>query len=391
MKDKPKDVPYCGVNQKKIKESFPVFNSVVKSLLEEFITERYEVHVAKDVERLMPPWTENQILQQVKFTNVRREHDRQTIFFIKNIAKSGACRKSLFWNTVMFRMFNISTPWQKVFHGLFEVGRSQDKSYQDQLRSRFIELCESGDAVFTNAFNTGGLKQSLALPEYDHDTCKEQRNGALIIKATDGSDINYKYQREDLLSGKISSPDFESFMPMRIVRYVAKVANELFPYLHDDVWNSKSQEEAYTHLLKIRGVSRFLAYQMFVDLTYVDDFPFSENHFTVSGPGCDAGLGLLFDDTSGLNSAELLFWLRDNQNLLDVDFGSLMVDVPVPERGLNVMSAENCMCELSKYVRCHNAISEGKKPRGKVSTAKLSTPPTVDVSTKTEIKTKKLW
>lgn len=391
MLDKHNDVPYCGVNQKKIQESAPVFNSVVKSLLEEFIQHRYDVHLMKDVMRLPPPWTDNEILKQVKFTNVRREHDRQTIFFIENIAKSGACRKSLFWNTVMFRMFNISTPWQKIFHGLFEVGRSQDKSYQDQLRSRFIELCESGDAVFTNAFNTGGLKQSLALPEYDHDTCKEKRNGVLLIKASDGSDINYKYQREDILSGEISSPDFEPFMPMRVIRYVAKAANDLFPYLHEDVWNAKSQEEAYFHLLKIRGVSRFLAYQMFVDLTYIRDFPFSENHFTVSGPGCDAGLSLLFDDRDGLNSEELLFWLRDNQNLLNVDFGSLMVDVPVSERGLNVMSAENCMCELSKYVRCHNAILEGKKPRGKVSTAKLITPPSCMVMTNPEIKTKKLW
>ena len=101
--------------RKKIQESAPVFNSVVKSLLEEFIQHRYDVHLMKDVMRLPPPWTDNEILKQVKFTNVRREHDRQTIFFIENIAKSGACRKSLFWNTVMFRMFNISTPWQKYF------------------------------------------------------------------------------------------------------------------------------------------------------------------------------------------------------------------------------------------------------------------------------------
>lgn len=385
MFNKSFDLLYDGVNPQKISVAKPVLDQRVLVLLKEFVRDRYEIHLKKDVEGLPAPWTENQILQQVKFTNVRREHDRQSQNYIKLIASRDINWFEKFWNTVMFRMFNISSLWEHVYPAVVSVRALP--SELDVYYKKLKELEFLGKPLFTNAFNTGGLKQSLALPEFDHDTCRAQRRGEMFIKAEDGSDINYKLERERLLNGELKSPDFEPYMPMRVIRYVAKASSDLLPNLHEEILKCRSQTAAYEMLLKIRGFSRFLAYQVFVDLTYCPEFPFSENEFTVSGPGCDAGINLLFTDKGGMTPAECLFWLRDNA---DEVFGKgffydLFSDLPEHDRRINVMSLENLHCELSKYVRCHEQLSSGKKPRGKVSTEKLVN------KTSAVSGTKKLW
>lgn len=384
MLNKSFDLLYDGVNHERIAGAKPVLDQRVLSLLKEFIQDRYGIHLKKDVQKLPAPWTDNPILQQVKFTNVRREHDRQSQNYIKLIASRDITWFGKFWNTVMFRMFNISSLWEHIYPEVISVHTLP--SELDVYYKKLKELEYLGKPLFTNAFNTGGLKQSLALPEYDHDTCRAQRRGEMIIKGEDGSDINYKLERERLLSGELKSPDFEPYMPMRIIRYVAKASSELLPTLHEEILKCRSQTAAYEMLLKIRGFSRFLAYQVFVDLTYCPEFPFSENEFTVSGPGCDAGINLLFTDKGGMTPAECLFWLRDNSDEVFGEgfFYDLFSDLPEHDRRINVMSLENLHCELSKYVRCHEQISVGKKPRGKVSTEKL-------VSKAVSPGTKKLW
>lgn len=384
MINKSFDILYDGVNQQKIASAKPVLDQRVLALLKEFVRDRYEIHLKKDVEGLSAPWTTNPILQQVKFTNVRREHDRQSQNYIKLIASRDISWFGKFWNTVMFRMFNISSLWEHIYPDVVSIRTLP--SELDMYYKKLKEIEYLGKPLFTNAFNTGGLKQSLALPEYDHDTRRAQLRGEMTIKAEDGSDINYKLERERLLNGELKSPDFEPYMPMRIIRYIAKASSELLPNLHEEILKCRSQTAAYEMLLKIRGFSRFLAYQVFVDLTYCPEFPFSENEFTVSGPGCDGGINLLFSDKGGMTPAECLFWLRDNA---DEVFGKgffydLFSDLPEHDRCINVMSLENIACELQKYVRCVDSVQEGKKPRGKVSTDRLQTPPTKQA-------TKRLW
>lgn len=372
MKNKIMDQPYCGVRPEFIKNAVPTLDHVVLGYMKEFIQDRYEIHIKKDVQGLPAPWTTNPIFLDVKFTNVRREHDRQTKEYMEIIGSANISWFDKFWNSIMFRMFNISTIWRECNGGRpFDIKGLLDPARQEDLRQEITTLISMGKPVFTNAFNTGGLKQSLALPDYDVDTCMDQRRGTLQVTLEDGSKVDYKSNRERLLSGEIKAKEFEPFMPMRIIRYVAHAANNLMPNLHNDVMNADHQQEAYLRMMFIRGFSRFLAYQSFVDLTYCKEFEFSENEFTVSGPGCDAGIDKLFVDRGGMSPAECVFWLRDNQHVFGIDFDALMWDLEPEDRHMNVMSLENTFCEISKYVRCKEAMQAGKKPRGKVSTAKL--------------------
>ena len=141
-------------------------------------------------------------------------------------------------------------------------------------------------------------------------------------------------------------------------KYFEEVIREI------DKLDKLSSKEVYDNLLSLPGIGSFLAYQIFVDFSYLSEFPFSENEFVVAGPGCKKGLNLLFDDFGGLRYEEALFWIRDNQNRLFQQFGynsyNLFSDLPEEERYLNLMSLENCMCEISKYIR---AINGEGRPR----------------------------
>ena len=60
------------------------------------------------------------------------------------------------------------------------------------------------------------------------------------------------------------------------------------------------------------AIGKFLVYQVFVDMTYIPYYKFSENEFVLSGPGCDRGIHALCKDLDGLTEEEFMFWLRDN-------------------------------------------------------------------------------
>lgn len=53
----------------------------------QFIEERRKIYVKKEIQKLPPPYTENEILRTEKFCNIDRENDHQTKLFRKSIEK----------------------------------------------------------------------------------------------------------------------------------------------------------------------------------------------------------------------------------------------------------------------------------------------------------------
>ncbi|UHS65559.1 hypothetical protein RPN242_gp121 [Escherichia phage vB_EcoM-RPN242] len=374
MKDKALDVPYCGVREEKIKSAKPVLSPTHTRLSYEWMRDRYQIHVKKDVQRLPAPWTDNPILRQVKFCNVRREHDRQSLNLINNIVNNDALGMAdKMFNCVMFRMFNLWDPIQAI-GGAMTIKEFAEINL-DATRERLQKFEADGGKVFTNAFNTGGLKQCLAFPEMvvNH---KEQRFGGMMVNliCKDGSTQNMDYKEAKAIAE--AEPDFytiegwEPYMPMRVIRSLKAFVNKYPNYFHD-LLRLGTPLEVYQRMYDdIEGLGPFLAYQIWVDFTYIPEYPFSENHFTVAGPGCRAGIDLLFLNKDGMTHEECIFWLRDNQ---DAVYGPLgynreefwSVEEPW-DRHLNIMAGENMFCELQKYTRCVEAVQQGKKPRGKV-------------------------
>lgn len=325
MKTKPRDKLYCGVNLGKIAHAHPKLNEDNMLHLLKFITARYRVHKRKDVLNLNPPWTKDPVIAQYRFTNVRREHDRQTRYLIENISINPSLSlEDRLVNTFYFRAWNNWSTMQS-FGGPWDAKSLYDPKFKESIRPLYKQLleCDPDRKWWSAAYNQGGTKQS------------------------------WRYPAE---VGK----DKEEDIPLRVFH--------IGPWLKQGdvvrkLMKAEDQQEAFEIIRSIRGFADFLAYQVFVDLTYIDEFPFSENEFVVAGPGCCKGLDYVFEDRDGMTYEESLFWLRDH---IDKYFYKLEIrrihkkvwqpeklfdDLPPYDRYMNIMSLENCFCELSKYIR----------------------------------------
>lgn len=324
MRTKEKDTLFCGVSKEKILSAKPALNHRNLLYLYRFIKRRYDIHIKKDVLGMEPPWTKDEVLRDFRFTNIRREHDRETKWVIEHITSNPEISyEDKLLNVILFRLYNkhetaelLSIPFKfsktpdwdpEWYRGLFEAALVEDPKR----------------VFFTAAFHTVGMKNTL--------------------KAVTG----------------------EEYAPMRILKFIKILQEE---GVVEDIMGCKDQKEVYETLTDYNGIGRFLAYQFYVDMTYIPEFPFSENEFTVAGPGCVMGLNYLFEDRDGMSYEECLFWLRDNLGRLfkeelgkSWDPEKVFWDLPEYDRCFNVMSLENCFCELSKYIRAKDGTGRPRK------------------------------
>lgn len=362
MKTKKKDKLYCGVRQEVIENAVPLINWESVYYFKQFMIDRYRVHKRKDVKGLPAPWTKNPVIQEYKFTNVRREHDRQTRYLIENISTNKELTlEDKIVNSFLFRAWN---NWDTLKAFGFPYGAEElySPDLKNSVRATYKKLTQADTKRlwYNNAYNQGGTKHAWKFP------------------AGDG------YQRAYKESEAKKYKDWEPDIPLRPFHVGVWLGQQR---IAERLLKAKDQQEAFEIIKDIRGFADFLAYQVFVDLTYIKEFPFSENEFVITGPGCKRGLDHIFIDKDGMTYEECIFWLRDhinggfeggyslfnNDELSDwaiehnkpnkkYDPEKLFSDLPEYDRCTNVMSIENCMCELSKYIK---AVKGTGRPRNK--------------------------
>lgn len=325
MKNKKADIPYCGVRRKTIKNAHPELDIEALNMFMYYVKERYSIHIKKDFKHENKPWTKDPILRQYRFTNVRREHDIETQYLIRSIADNDflSYRQKML-NIVLFRAFNK--------HQTFEIMGAPFKfewawTYKPARKKLLVYREENPEyTFFTNAYLSSGFKRTL----------------------------NTMFPQEDFVPGTV----------LRFLKHLNE--NDFF----DKITSAKTQKEAFEAINSEKGIGEFLSYQIFVDFTYIKDFPFSENEFTVAGIGCKKGIDFLFNNRDGMSYEECVFWMRDNwENLteeVDPDFKvvpeDMMIDLKHYDRVMNVMSLENCFCEFSKYYKTTNNLG---RPRSR--------------------------
>ena len=324
MRNKEADVPFCGVSEERIKNAKPVLSKKALLYLYEFITQRYQIHLKKDVLKETPPWTTDQVLRDFRFTNIRREHDKESKWVIEHIANNPELSyEDKLLNVILFRLYNkhetaelISMPFK-----FSETSDWNPEWYRSLFEAALVE--DPKRVFFTAAFHTVGMKIALK---------------------------------------KVTGEDYASMRVLKFMRILIDTR------LVDRVKSCLNQKEVYQTLISYDGIGGFLGYQFYVDMTYIKEFPFSENEFTVAGPGCVRGLNYLFKNRDGMSYEECLFWLRDNLDNLftktlkkDWNPKKLFWDLPEEDRCFNVMSLENCFCELSKYIRAKEGTGRPRK------------------------------
>ena len=359
MRTKKKDEFYCGVDMDKILEASPRLDWEAVHHFKDFVLDRYRIHKIKDVEGLPAPWTKNPVLQEFKFTNVRREHDRQTRYLIENISTNpDLTLEDKIVNTFLFRSWN-NWATLKSFGFPYPAKMLYNPELKEKVRPLYQGLQElyPDRLWYNNAYNQGGTKHAWKFP------------------AGDG------YQRAYKESEAKKYKDWEPDIPLRPFHVGVWLGQQK---IVERLLEAKNQQECFDTIKSVRGFADFLAYQVFVDLTYIKEFPFSENEFVIAGPGCKRGLDHIFIDRDCMTYEECIFWLRDNINedsyslFRDDDLwefeeenklphrtydpNKLFNDLPKYDRCMNVMSIENCMCELSKYIK---AVKGTGRPRNK--------------------------
>lgn len=312
------------------------FNEEVLSLWKHWIIERNRIYVKKEVEGLSAPWTEDPILREFKFTNVKRWQDRETRWLIDNVIKNDVLSyEDKIYNCILFRSWNKGNTFEIICGK--GISTNDLMNVPDEVFRRRIEDYSRRNPKyvwFTNAFNTGGIKQTW------------KYRGRL-----------YNFN----LKNRVEYDDPELNIPLRMIYMIRDCIKKDFA---GRIVQAKTAEEVFSILREIRGCANFLAYQIYVDLTYIKDFPFTEDEFVVAGPGCKKGEDFLFARREGLSYEQALFYLRDHQEDL---FGREVLEkelsyLPEKHRRLTVMDIENSMCELSKYCRVH--FNSGR-PRNK--------------------------
>ncbi len=279
------DTPYCGVDKETIDNASPVFVEGRKDAFSFYINERFAIQDLKD-SGAPAPWTDNPTLRDFRFTCVCRKHDRISRWYIANIAeRTDLDFETKFYNTLLFRIFN-KTETAEAINQPFTMDQ------MPTLRSRFDAAKASG---YTSHFGSAYL------------TCGQK-------KAWDRDSSDMSHRMVDMLEWTHKHG------------YAEKVAN------------AKDQKECCDIIEGIRGFGEFLAYQVFVDLSYIPEFQFTDEEFTVSGPGCRRGINCLFEDRDGMTEEECIFWIRDNQEKFGLS------------RHVTVMDIENCFCEFSKFI-----------------------------------------
>lgn len=272
-----------------------------------FAAERQDVYfrrLAKQAE----PWTNDPIISVHKFTNAYRAADRVSQYLIRHVIYRDDLPKSdteVLFRTLLFKLFNKIETWELLE---YTFGAVTFKTYKFEHYDRLLgEAMRAGGRIYSAAYimPPGGSA-------FGH-VAKHQNHLRLLEK-----------MMADDLAGKLSK--------------------------------MRKMQPAFELLRSYPTIGDFLAYQFVTDINYTEVTDFSEMEFVIPGPGARDGLRKCFTDSAGLNEAELIRLVADNQ---EREFERLGIQFqPLWGRRLQLIDCQNLFCEVDKYARvAHPEVS----------------------------------
>lgn len=280
-----------------------------------WIYERQNIYHRRFVEGKKAPWTKDPILRDYKFCNVYRELDRNSIWIINNVIKSNKFKddKDRLFAMIVCRLFNRPETFMEC--GIPDYYNFNPKLFRLKIEKKVVNKGESPftDAYLVNSVAYGGLKKYVAYAEH-----------------------------------------------------VCKQVHDLIPDFLEVIKNSKNPKQIINSFKKINGVSDFVAYELYCDLTYWDGvMKWDLNDYVNTGPGCRVGIRLLFPKFSFNNedTNEMMHYLRDNQDAYLKKYGFKDYKHLNNKYGkLTLREIEHSLCELQKYFKMKHGVG---KPRMK--------------------------
>ena len=290
-----------------------------------WINERQNIFEKRFINQESRPWTNDKFLRERHFCNVYRELDRQSQYYIRNIANEGDPR-DVFLNTLLFRIFNKGETWDII--GFQEVDSFDSESIIE-------DISFQRDNGNLKPFNSAYMITGSIYPEL-------------------GSDKVRKY--------------IQGMGEQDIIANIDRYWDNRFTWEGDKLVCDKSPSEMTNIWEEISGISDFLAYELYCDLTYNDWFPWDENDYVNLGPGANRGINWIFgalseteireDESKGdylnrninksvpVDPVEFMEYLRDvqSENLPDNFYYW-------EDNDLTLRAIEHSLCEYDKWRR----------------------------------------
>lgn len=301
----------------------PLRPSVVYDTYWRFAAERQEVFF-KRVRGAPPPWTNDPILREYKFTNAYRASDRVSQFLIRHVIYGEGLPSShdeVFFRIMLFKLFNKIETWQALEAAL---GTITFESYSFSRYDRVLtEAMDRGDPIYSAAYIMPSGGRQLG-----HD--RKHRN------------------------------------------HLALLERMLADSLPDRLAECSTMQKAFTLLKSYPSIGDFLAYQYVTDINYSEITDYSENEFVVPGPGSLDGIRKCFVDRGGLSEPEVIKFMAERQEAeferLGLSFRTLW------GRSLKLIDCQNLFCEVDKYARVRHPEVAGISGRLRIKQRFEETP-----------------
>jgi len=284
-----------------------------------FAQKRQQAFFAR-VEGQAGPWSDDDIINQYKFTNAYRASDRVSQYLIRHVIypdnhdEIDFSAKDILLRILLFKIFNKISTWQLL------------EQHFGVINCANFDV-ERFDQVLDTAINSG------------------QRIYSAAYIMPSGNQKKY---------GKIRKHRFH----LQLIEHLLR------SNLQRHLQQCPTMAAGYQQLLKIDSFGKFLAYQLITDINYSELTNFSEMEFVMAGPGALDGIRKCFTDLHQYSTSDTIKWMADNQQQqferLDLDFPSLF------GRDLQLIDCQNLFCEVDKYCRVAHPDIQGISGRTRI-------------------------
>ena len=291
----------------------------------ELMFERQEIWYKRTYKNLPPPWTDNEIFREFRFTNAYRELDRASQWVIKNIfSQNDISVKDLIWRILFFRFFNNGEVFD---HPEFGIDLPAYSEFDPE---------KTWEQVVTYRENVGNPFHSSFL-----------MNLAFAEKPKDWS-------------GRGLFKD-EAYIKIAYVKM-----HKLLPKIVVNILRAKTPRQICETLETLDAVSSFTSHEFYIDLCYAARYwkrriiKFTEDDYTNVGPGASLGVRLIFPSLKPKEQIEGLYLLKGLAKEMFQEIGDFKYThwSRQHKRYFVTMVGEitltNCeffACEFSKYMK----------------------------------------
>ena len=311
--------------------------SAVYSTYWKFAVKRNETFINKQTS-LIGPWSDDDIINEHRFTNIFRASDRVSQYLIKLQYQEPADIKEVFFKTMLFKFFNKIETYEFLEK---ELGIINSETFSFERIDSLLYKLKEIESIYS---------------------------GAYIIPSA-GNFFGFKYKHTN---------------------HLALLAKMMDDKLYIKIAECEKLEDIYKLIIEYPSLGSFLAFQYTIDLNYSNISNFSEMDFVIAGPGAKSGIMKCFDSLGDYNFNDIIKLMAEEQ---EMQCDNLGLELPTLwGRKLQLIDCQNLFCEVDKYLRVSNPDVGGPnarkrikqkylKPKGSIN---LFFPPKWDINHKIE-------